>query len=77
MFWADDRPAEHWPIRLRNALPTIPIPLHAGDADARLDLQALLHRVYDAAGYRHYIYDTSPDPPLGAEDAAWAQRILA
>lgn len=74
---AEKRPDEGiWPIRLREPLPTIPIPLHAGDADARLDLQALLHRVYDAAGYRHYIYDMPPDPPLATEDAAWAEGIV-
>ena len=76
LFRGDDRPAEFWPIRLRAPLPTIPIPLHAGDADARLDLQSLLHRVYDAAGYRHYIYNSLPDPPLTNEDAEWAERLL-
>ena len=53
------------------------IPLHAGDGDAAIDLQALLHRVYAAAGYRHYIYDTPPEPPLCPEDAAWADRFLS
>lgn len=66
-----------WPIRLRDPLPTIPIPLHTGDADAALDLQALLHRVYDAAGYRHYIYDSPPEPPLPAEDAAWVEATAS
>lgn len=74
---AEKRPNEGiWPVRLHEPLPTIPIPLHAGDADATLDLQALLHRVYDAAGYRHYIYDSPPDPPLPKEDAAWAEAIV-
>src|SRR2546430_2509801 len=39
-----------WPVRLRDQPPTIPIPLRAPDPDARLDLQQLLHRLYDAAG---------------------------
>ncbi|MBL8793718.1 MAG: DUF4058 family protein, partial [Planctomycetia bacterium] len=57
-----------WPLRLRDQLPSIPIPLRAGDPDARLDLQAILHRLYDAAGYEDYIYTGQPQPPLPPED---------
>src|SRR5262249_40161893 len=61
----EDRPrAGFWPVRLRSALPEIPVPLRSPDADARLDLQAIVHRLYDAAGYEDYIYGSSPDPPL-------------
>jgi hypothetical protein len=74
----EERPrAGFWPIGLRERLPVIPIPLQAPHADAQLDLQAILHRVYDAAYYRDYIYDGSPWPPLGEEDAAWARSIAA
>lgn len=74
---AEDRPAAgFWPIRLREPLPRIPIPLLTPDPDVSLDLQALLHRVYDAADYGKYIYDERPDPPLGAEDEAWARRLI-
>ena len=74
------RPEEHpraavWPIRLRDALPTIPIPLRPPDDDARSDLQAVLQRVYDAAGYRHYVYEGSPRPPLPKADQAWAAEL--
>ena len=65
-----------WPIRLRDGLPSIPIPLRAPDPDARLDLQALLHSVYDRAGYRHRIYRGTPKPKLVADDAQWADAIL-
>ncbi len=64
-----------WPLRLRDALPTIPIPLRAPDSDATLDLQAVLQRVYDAAGYRHYIYEGQPKPPLAEADRAWAAEL--
>lgn len=74
---AEERPRVGvWPLRLRDPLPTIPIPLRAPDADARLDLQALLHRLYDSAGYRYYVYDGAPQPPLHPEDAAWARQFL-
>ena len=65
-----------WPIRVRDSLPSIPIPLRAPDPDARLNLQAVLHTVYDRAGYRHHIYRGTPKPQLVTDDAQWAQSIL-
>jgi hypothetical protein len=65
-----------WPIHLREPLPTVPVPLRAPDPDAHLDLQALLHRVYDAAEYESDIYDTPPHHRLSAEDNAWAQAFV-
>ena len=65
-----------WPIRLRDRLPEIPVPLRHGDADARLDLQQLLHRIYDSAGYGYYIYDRSPEPALTPGDAEWARGFI-
>jgi Protein of unknown function (DUF4058) len=50
--------------------------LRAGDADARLDLQQVLHHIYDAAGYQYYIYAGRPDPPLSAEDTPWLQQFI-
>lgn len=60
-----------WPVQVREPLPSIPIPLRPPDADVTLDLQKLLHVVYDAANYAHYIYRTDPQPPLNAADSAW------
>src|SRR5262249_55405960 len=45
-----------WPIRLRDPLPTIPIPLRGEFPDAKLDLKAVLDQVYEASGYEDYIY---------------------
>jgi hypothetical protein len=66
-----------WPIRLKERLPEIPIPLQKGDAEALVNLQRLLHIVYDAAGYENYIYGGTPSPPLHPEDAKWAEEIIA
>jgi hypothetical protein len=75
---AEDRPQVGlWPLILREALPTIPIPLLGGDRPAELDLQALLHRLYDAGGYEDYIYSGSPEPPLSAADQVWADDLIA
>jgi hypothetical protein len=65
-----------WPLRLRERLPLIPIPLRAPDADAQIDLQEALNRLYDAAGYEDYIYTGTPHPPLHPDDAAWARQLL-
>jgi hypothetical protein len=74
---AERRPrAGLWPVGLRERLPVIPVPLRQGEPDARLDLQDVLHRVYDAAGYHYYVYTGQPEPALSAEDAAWAQQFL-
>jgi hypothetical protein len=65
-----------WLLSLRDRLPPIPIPLHEGDQDATLDLQTVLHRVYDSAGYEVYLYEGQPEPPLSREDTAWATSLL-
>ncbi len=65
-----------WPLALRDPLPVVPVPLQEPDPDVALDLQAVLHRVYDAAGYAKYIYSDTPEPPLRPEDAEWARPFL-
>ncbi len=74
----EDRPrAGLWPIGLRDPLPEVPVPLLDPHPDARLHLGQAVARVYDAAGYEDYIYRHAPQPPLAADDAAWAEEILA
>jgi hypothetical protein len=72
---AETRPqADVWPVGLRDPLPRIPVPVRAGEPAAAVDLQALLHRVYDSAGYEDSVYRGAPEPPLAPADAAWAAR---
>jgi hypothetical protein len=74
---AEERPqGAIWPIRLREPLPPVPIPLRSAEPPATVNLQEVLHRAYDAAGYGIYIYDDEPVPPLAAEDAEWARQFL-
>lgn len=48
----EDRPdCGFWPLRVRDPLPDIPIPLLPDAPQPTLALQQVLHRVYDAAGY--------------------------
>ena len=75
---SDQRPEVGlWPLRLRDRLPKIPIPLTGEDPDVALDLQPVLDKVYDAAGYDDYIYTGTPRPPLHPADAKWAEELIA
>jgi Protein of unknown function (DUF4058) len=76
---AEDRPdGKLWPILLRQRLPIIDIPLKPGDADAKLDLQAVLTAEYDAGSYDLVIdYDVAPVPPLAGEWAEWEAKVVA
>ena len=65
-----------WPLRLRDRLPVIPIPLREPDPDAQLDIQEVLHDIYDRAHYETYLYDGTPVPPLSPEDEAWARQFM-
>ncbi len=66
-----------WPIQLREALSVIPIPLREPDPDVRIDLQTVLHHVYDGARYGNYVYEGAPQPALSAADAAWARQLVS
>ena len=68
--------AAFWPISLRDRLPIIPVPVRQPDPDARLDLQAVLDRTYDDAGYADYIYAGTPRPRLGKKNAEWARAFI-
>jgi hypothetical protein len=69
--------ADIWPLRLRDALPRIPIPLREGEREPQVDLQAVLHRVYDGAGYAKRVYAHEPEPKLAPTDADWAKQLIA
>jgi hypothetical protein len=74
---AETRPdADVWPVHLREPLPRVPVPFRPVEPGATIDLQALLHRAYDSAGYGYYIYHGEPEPPLAPADAAWVAQFL-
>jgi hypothetical protein len=69
--------AEVYPIRLRDRLPTIRVPLRRKDPDAVLDIQDLVDRAYYFGSYHHTMrYDRDPHPPLSGDDARWADELL-
>jgi hypothetical protein len=66
-----------YPIGLRARLPVVGIPLADGVDDARLDLQAVMEKAWEAGGYDGFIrYDLPCRPPLDPEDQAWADGLI-
>jgi len=63
-------------VPLRERLPIIRVPLRETDADAPLDLQALISQVYRDGRYDDIDYTVPPVPPLNEDDAAWADALL-
>ena len=69
--------ADVYTITLRDPLPTIPVPLRPEDDDAPVDLQRIVHRIYDRLGYGdRFDYARPPVPPLREEDATWSNALL-
>lgn len=73
----DRADADVYPIGLRDRLPVVPVPLREGDADAPLDLQARLDRLYDEGPFDDIDYRKPPRPRLRGDDARWATEHLA
>jgi hypothetical protein len=71
-------PGEHevYPIRLRERLPAIRVPLRPTDADVVLDLQPLIDQCHERGRYHFLNYRLDLDPPLPPEDAAWVSQVL-
>ncbi len=72
---AAQRPTvEIWPATFYDPLPHIPVPLHAPDLDATIDLAAALTRVYEQGAYALRI-DYRRDPPSPALPADMANQL--
>jgi Protein of unknown function (DUF4058) len=74
----DRRPsAELYAFNLPDIIPAFSLPLRSGDIEPVIDLQALLHEIYDASGYDLAIdYSQEAIPPLSKSDAIWADMLL-
>jgi len=68
-----------YPIRLRDTLPELAIPLLPEDEAVTVSLQQVMDRCYDAGPYRWEIDYASPipAPPLASHDAEWVQERVA
>jgi hypothetical protein len=70
---SEQRPkAQLYPFNLREQIPTFPIPLRNQEQEPLLQLQPLLHRIYDRARLELAInYNQPCVPKLSKEDEAW------
>jgi len=71
-IWPDSN-VYAWTIR--QALPSLPVPLSAPDEDALVDLAKVFNETYARGRYARLLAYGDPIPvPLGDEDRAWAQE---
>ncbi len=75
---APQRPrADVYAFGVREPIPDSPIPLRPGEAEPLLQLNRVLHDLYDRARYELEVdYRRPPDPPLRDDDASWASQLL-
>ncbi len=73
------RCADIWSLRLQDALPIVPVPLRAPDADVPLDLVTAFTTIYDRAAYDLSLNyaEPPPPPPLSAEEQVWMRQRLS
>lgn len=73
-----DHNAHLYGFSYKTEIPRIPIPLVPKDAEPTLDLNHVLHALYERAGYDLAIdYRQPPKPRLRKADLAWAESIIA
>lgn len=72
------RPRAHfYPFTVREAIPAFHLPLQDNDDWPWIDLNALLHDLYDRAAYDLRIdYRSEPLPPFEGADAQWVYGLL-
>jgi hypothetical protein len=65
------------PFTVRQAIPAFRLPLRRNDEEPLVELNALVHDLYQHAGYDLRLnYQAEAEPPLEGEDAAWADELL-
>jgi len=63
---------------LRDKLPSIPVPLKLGDADAVVPLQEVFGTVYQRSRYDLSVkYDAALDPPVNEAEQQWVTQLTA
>jgi hypothetical protein len=68
-----------WAVQLHEPLPVVPVPLRYPDPDIPLNLNQVVHTIYERAAYDLSIdYSQSPPPPeLTDEESAFVAKINA
>lgn len=75
---ARQRPgADLYAFSVREPIPDFPLPLQPSDAEPLVELNRVLHDLYERAGYDLRInYRSEATPSLAGEDAVWADALL-
>ncbi|NES22008.1 MAG: DUF4058 family protein [Symploca sp. SIO3E6] len=75
---SNQRPQAHlYAFNLQDAIPVFSLPLSPEYPEIMLDLQTILHQVYDQGRYDLIIdYKQKVIPALSATDAVWVENIL-
>jgi hypothetical protein len=75
---AGQRPdATLYAFSIRDPIPRFPVPLRPGDQDVSVNLQSVMHSLYDRARFALRIdYRADPVPPLRPQEAEWADALL-
>ena len=75
---SDTRPqAELYAFNLPDRIPQLRLPLRSEDAEPLIDLQSLVHEIYDQGGYDLRLdYSRKPMLTLSERDDAWVDRML-
>ncbi len=75
--WETRPRADLYAFDVTSPIPSFPLPLLPDDMPARVDLGAILHAVYDRAGFDLRLdYRRDAEPPLRPQAAAWADALL-
>lgn len=70
--------AQLYAFNLRHPIPSIPIPLQQNEQEPPLDLNTVLHDLYDRARFDLRLnYKQPPAPPLTVENEQWAKDLIA
>ncbi len=65
-----------FPFSVRKPIPSFSLPLLPGDAEPMVDLNSILHALYERARFDLRLdYTQPPVPPLNEADAAWADEL--
>lgn len=72
------RPSAHfYAFTVRDPIPSFRLPLQEDDEEPLVDLNTVLHELYDRAGYDLRVnYRAEATPPLEGESADWAAELL-
>jgi len=75
---APQRPSgDLYSFSVRQPIPDFPLPLQPNDDEPLVELNRIIHDLYDRAGYDLRInYRDAASPPLEGDDAAWAEALL-